>query len=73
MLNIIKNILLTMMLVLSSSNLSPTNLEEDPIESQQLIDELNGFAEKETKISFLNTESNDDLEFKSKTGITDFS
>jgi len=61
MLNIIKNILLTMMLVLSSSNLSPTNLEEDQIESQQLVDALNGFAEKETKISFLNTESNDDL------------
>ena len=61
MLNIIKNILLTMMLVLSSSNLSLTNLEEDQIESQQLIDELNDVAEKETKISFLNTESNDDL------------
>ncbi|MEE1237482.1 MAG: hypothetical protein UHI85_05335, partial [Turicibacter sp.] len=61
MLNIIKNILLMMMLVLSSSNLSLTNLEEDQIESQQLIDELNGVAEKETKISFLNTESNDDL------------
>lgn len=61
MLNIIKNILLTLMLVLSSSNLSLTNLEEDQIESQQLIDELNGVAEKETKISFLNTESNDDL------------
>ncbi|MBQ1785786.1 MAG: hypothetical protein II005_03550 [Turicibacter sp.] len=49
------------MLVLSSSNLSLTNLEEDQIESQQLIDELNDVAEKETKISFLNTESNDDL------------
>ena len=61
MLNIIKNILLTLMLVLSSSNLSLTNLEEDQIESQQLIDELNDVAEKETKISFLNTESNDDL------------
>lgn len=61
MLNIIKNILLMMMLVLSSSNLSLTNLEEDQIESQQLIDELNDVAEKETKISFLNTESNDDL------------
>ena len=61
MLNIIKNILLTMMLVFSSSNLSLTNLEEDQIESQQLIDELNDVAEKETKISFLNTESNDDL------------
>ena len=50
MLNIIKNILLTLMLVLSSSNLSLTNLEEDQIESQQLIDELNDVAEKETKI-----------------------
>ena len=66
MLNIIKNILLTMMLVLSSSNLSPTNLEEDQIESQQLVDALNDFAEKETKISFLNTESDDNLELNTK-------
>ncbi len=60
MLNIITNILLTVMSILSSSNVLVTNLEQNQIESQQLMNVLISTEENETQISFLNKESNDD-------------
>ena len=60
MLNIITNILLTVMSILSSSNVVVTNLEQNQIESQQLMNVLISTEENETQISFLNKESNDD-------------
>ena len=59
MLNIITNILLTVMSILSSSNVLVTNLEQNQIESQQLMNVLISTEENETQISFLNKESND--------------
>ena len=61
MLNIITNILLTVMLVLPSSNVPVTNLEQNQITAQQLKKLLNDTAEIETKNSFLNKEFSDDL------------
>ncbi len=61
MLNIITNILLTVMLVLPSSNVPVTNLEQNKITAQQLKKLLNDTAEIETKNSFLNKEFSDDL------------
>lgn len=66
MLNIITNILLTVMVVLSSSNVSVTNLEQNQIKSQQLMNVLNSNEENETQISFLNKKSNDDTTSNSK-------
>ena len=60
MLNIITNILLTVMSILSSSNVLVTNLEQNQIESQQLMNVLISTEENETQISILNKESNDD-------------
>ena len=60
MLNIITNILLTVMSILSSSNVLVTNREQNQIESQQLMNVLISTEENETQISFLNKESNDD-------------
>lgn len=60
MLNIITNILLTVMSILTSSNVLVTNLEQNQIESQQLMNVLISTEENETQISFLNKESNDD-------------
>ena len=60
MLNILTNILLTVMSILSSSNVLVTNLEQNQIESQQLMNVLISTEENETQISFLNKESNDD-------------
>ena len=57
MLNIITNILLTVMSILSSSNVLVTNLELNQIESQQLMNVLISTEENETQISFLNKES----------------
>lgn len=61
MLNIITNILLTVMLVLPSSNVPVTNLEQNQITAQQLTNLLNDTAEIETKNSFLNKDFSDDL------------
>ena len=52
MLNIITNILLTVMSILSSSNVLVTNLEQNQIESQQLMNVLISTEENETQISF---------------------
>ena len=54
MLNIITNILLTVMSILSSSNVLVTNLEQNQIESQQLMNVLISTEENETQISFYN-------------------
>ena len=70
MLNIITNILLTVMSILSSSNVLVTNLEQNQIESQQLMNVLISTEENETQISFLNKESNDDTPSNQKTGVT---
>ena len=51
MLNIITNILLTVMSILSSSNVLVTNLEQNHIESQQLMNVLISTEENETQIS----------------------
>ncbi|AMC09710.1 hypothetical protein AT726_08545 [Turicibacter sp. H121] len=48
------------MSILSSSNVLVTNLEQNQIESQQLMNVLISTEENETQISFLNKESNDD-------------
>lgn len=54
------------MVVLSSSNVSVTNLEQNQIKSQQLMNVLNSNEENETQISFLNKKSNDDTTSNSK-------
>lgn len=66
MLNIITNILLTVMFILLSSNVLVTNLEQNQIESQQLMNVLSSTEENETQISFLNKESNDDITLNPK-------
>lgn len=66
MLNIITNILLTVMFILLSSNVLVTNLEQNQIESQQLMNVLSSTEENEKQISFLNKESNDDITLNQK-------
>lgn len=72
MLSMITNILLMVMVVLPSSDISVTNLEQDQIKSHEIKNILSSTEEFETQISFLNKESSDDTLSNLKQEAQDF-
>ena len=70
MLNIITNILLTVMSILSSSNVLVTNLEQNQIESQQLMNVLISTEENDIDRLLANPPEKIEIEVKYKIDVT---